>query len=122
MGKPSGKFEGMAIVAVPISQFPAMQAAWSDTLAFRLGQCKIFVSGPTERAVIGWHLSMSHPHRLPTWDEMNFARIKLLPHDVDFVLPMPRLDDDSYVNTHPFCLHIHEAKMVQSWGGNHGLR
>lgn len=37
----------------------------------------------------GVHLTVSHPSRLPTWDELKVARYRLLPDDATFALLMP---------------------------------
>lgn len=53
----------------------------------------------------GWdHVSVSHPFRCPTWDEM--AAIKDLffdAHECVMQLHPPRSE---YVNNHRFCLHL----------------
>jgi len=54
---------------------------------------------------MGWeHVSVSLPHRCPTWEEMSM--IKGLFWDAgDCVIQIhPAIDD--YVNNHPFCLHL----------------
>src|SRR5690606_32119583 len=53
----------------------------------------------------GWeHVSVSHPDRCPTWDEM--AQVKQLfwaPDDAVMQLHVPVRD---HINVHPFCLHL----------------
>ena len=55
-----------------------------------------------------WHVSVSHPRRLPSWDEMRTAREAMTPDHVTmaFILP-PRAQ---YVNIHPNCLHLWQIK------------
>jgi hypothetical protein len=59
----------------------------------------------------GWHLSISHPTRYPTWDEIKAARYDLLPDDCTMGMLLP--PSGEYVNVHPNCFHLHE---VDPWG------
>ena len=52
------------------------------------------------------HLSISHKHRYPTWDEIKRMREKYLPMDKFFVMVFP--PRKHYVNCHPFCFHLWE--------------
>jgi hypothetical protein len=79
------------------------------------------------RAIVGheptavgklWHISISHrnkdgaPDRCPTWDEMKFAKYRLLPPEVDvnMVLIFPKKNTSSpYIDIHPTCLHLWES-------------
>jgi hypothetical protein len=60
----------------------------------------------------GWHLSISFRDRrdaltrYPRWDEIVHAREQLLPHDIDFVMHLPKLGD--YVALHDTTFHLHE--------------
>lgn len=72
-------------------------------------------SSPIERLFVmvgwepglGWHLSISHPDRYPSWDEIRDARYELLPDacTMGLFLP-PRME---YVNVHPNCFHLREV-------------
>lgn len=53
------------------------------------------------------HLSISHPARYPTWDEIAEARYKFLPDALTFALYLPPKAE--YVNLHPNCFHLHEV-------------
>lgn len=55
-----------------------------------------------------WHLSISHPQRYPTWDEMKETRYKLLPDDCYMVQVLPPKRE--YVNFHERCFHLHELR------------
>lgn len=59
----------------------------------------------------GWdHVSVSLPHRCPTWDEM--CQIKDLcwdPEDCVIQYHPPR---SAYVNNHPYCLHLWRNQTV----------
>jgi hypothetical protein len=51
-----------------------------------------------------WHLSISHPERYPTWDEIADARYELVPDEVTMALLLPPRGE--YVNAHPNCFHL----------------
>lgn len=66
------------------------------------GYCRVFVGlEPT-----GWHLSISTPHRNPTWEEIKQARYDLLPHDITMAMILPPVSE--YVNIHNYCFHLHQ--------------
>lgn len=69
---------------------------------FLMGRINIIVSQST----YGWHISISHPKRYPTWDEIADARYALIPNEVTmgFILP-PK---EEYVNLHPNVFHLWE--------------
>jgi hypothetical protein len=64
--------------------------------------CSVVMTREYER----WHQSIAHPRRLPTWDEVAFARYRFLPGDIVAAMVLPPLA--SYVNLHEFCLQINE--------------
>ena len=72
------------------------------TRAYTMGGCRVLVS----KQRVGWHLSVSHPRRLPTWEEMRDARYALIPDEAVMALLMPPRDE--YVNVHEFCLQAYE--------------
>ncbi len=53
-----------------------------------------------------WHISISHPHRYPTWDEIKRSRYELIPDSVFMAMLLP--PKSQYVNVHPNCFHLHE--------------
>ncbi len=53
-----------------------------------------------------WHLSVSHPKRYPTWDELKALRYALLPNNRTFGILFPPAEQ--YVNFHQNCFHLHE--------------
>jgi hypothetical protein len=57
---------------------------------------------PSEQML--WHLSISHEHRYPTWDEIAEVRYELIPDDVTMALLLPPAGE--YVNAHPHCFHL----------------
>ena len=54
-----------------------------------------------------YHLSVSHPRRYPTWDEIKALRYALLPDDKTFAILFPPMAQ--YVNVHSNCFHLHEV-------------
>lgn len=71
--------------------------------AYRAGKIMILVGW---HPVMGWHMSISHPERYPTWDEVANARYKLLPDNMEFGMMLP--PPGAYINIHNFCFHLHE--------------
>jgi len=74
---------------------------------------KVFFVGDEARVFVGiedglWHLSISCPDRYPTWDEIKFARYKLIPDDITMAMLLPPKGD--YVNIHPNCFHLWQVK------------
>lgn len=55
-----------------------------------------------------YHLSISHPDRYPTWDEVAYIRYELTPSDIDMVMFLPKKED--YINIHNFCFQLHQLK------------
>lgn len=80
---------------------------FGDGLLYQMGECRIILSGPAERAQIGWHFSISCEKRNPTWEEQRDARYELVPDDIYMVSVLPPKRE--YVNLHKFCFHWHEA-------------
>jgi hypothetical protein len=72
------------------------------TQAYRLGGCRVLVS----RQRAGWHLSISRPDKLPTWEEVRDARYALVPDEATMALLLP--PQSEYVNVHAFCLQLYE--------------
>ena len=59
----------------------------------------------------GWHVSVSHPRRYPTWDEIHAAWYDLVPgagRDFEGAIILPRQAD--YVNLHKNCFHVHQLR------------
>ena len=80
--------------------------------------CKVFRSGALLALVADketreyqltkrCHISISHPHRYPSWDEISCARYDLLPNDVTMMMYLPPVEE--YVNLHRNCFHLHES-------------
>ena len=81
--------------------------------------CKMYLSGAlkvlladegtAEYKITGrFHLSISHPHRYPKWDEIASARYTLVPNEVTMMMYLPPREE--YVNLHKNCFHLHESR------------
>lgn len=71
---------------------------------FKGGKLSVLVARhPVTQA---WHISIAHPDRYPTWDEIAYARYELIPDDVFMVMALPSKKD--YVNFHNYCFQLHE--------------
>lgn len=67
-------------------------------------KCQVLVSREKPH---GWHLSISHPWRNPTWDEIASARYQLVPDDVSMAMILP--PSAQYVNLHEKCFHLFQC-------------
>lgn len=54
-----------------------------------------------------WHVSVSHPKRYPTWDELSSARERFVPDEITMAMYLPPRSE--YVNLHDTCLHLWQA-------------
>lgn len=72
---------------------------WGKTGGFKFGECYVMVGLES-----GWHLSISHPMRYPTYDEIKEARYKYIPDDVYMAMIFP--PQNEFVNIHPNCFHL----------------
>lgn len=52
------------------------------------------------------HISISHPDRYPTWEEIKDARYNMMGAGVMVAQLLPPLTD--YINIHPNCFHLYE--------------
>lgn len=59
-----------------------------------------------------WHLSVSHPKRNPTWEEIRDLRYALIPNEVMMAMFLP--PRSQYVNAHPYCFHLYEVEVEES--------
>lgn len=97
----------------------ALAANLPGARLFRLGNCGVIVSRdeiPELNIYPRWHLSISHPARYPTWEEIGAARDQLLPPDVCMCIPFP--PRAWWMSIHPNCFHlweIRDAPLVECW-------
>lgn len=73
-----------------------------STKVYELGECTVF----TDLEERGYHMSISHPERLPTWDEIATAWYGTTPKDTEGMLVLPK--PGNYVNIHKFCMQVHQ--------------
>lgn len=60
----------------------------------------------------GWrHLSVSHPYRFPTWNEILRLRNWFFPSEMEVVMVLARRSE--YVNVHPNCFHLWQSACGQ---------
>ncbi len=78
---------------------------------YTLGECKILVTKEGGR----WHLSISHPRRYPTWDEIAEARYRILPREIHAAIPLP--PESEYLNLARNCFHVYEIPALDAIGG-----
>lgn len=51
-----------------------------------------------------WHLSISHPTRHPTWEEIKEARFRFMPGDITVAMLLP--PEELWINEHEHCFHL----------------
>lgn len=56
------------------------------------------------------HISISFPHRCPTWDEMCFVKELFWEPEARVVQFHP--PESEYINNHPYCLHLWRHKKL----------
>jgi hypothetical protein len=82
--------------------------------AYHMGDCNVLVAKEPikirgiEREM--WHLSIAHPHRYPTWEEITFSRYRFLPDEAQMAMLLPPKRD--YVNIHANCFHLYEIDEI----------
>jgi hypothetical protein len=67
---------------------------------FKMGKCNIIIG----QSHLGWHMSISHEDRYPTWDEIADARYELIPNHVTMAFLLPPKEE--YVNLHKHTFHL----------------
>jgi hypothetical protein len=100
---------GLPLVSINTGTLSAVLGSFHK--AYRLGECYVVVGRESidpDATILTkrWHLSISHPDRFPTWNEINEARDRLLPDDVFFCLPHP--PKKYWLSVHPNCFHLWE--------------
>lgn len=74
---------------------------------FDMAECHVLVG----RGPHGWHLSISHPARLPTWEELSEARYRLIPDSAIMAMVLP--SREHYVNINPNVLQLVEVPELE---------
>ncbi len=67
---------------------------------YKMGGCSIILSHSKH----GWHMSIAHPKRYPTWDEIAHARYSLIPNDVPMAMMLP--PQEEFINVHANCFQL----------------
>jgi hypothetical protein len=103
--RPDADLSRLPLRELPAPQSDPMLNAHNDYLwLYRLGECSVIVTREFGR----WHLSIAHPSRYPTWDELAAARYQILPDSVWMIMTLPPRSE--YVNCHRFCFQITETE------------
>lgn len=84
-----------------------LRSPYPGAEAWQYGECRVILSQEWHRGALRWHMSISHPERYPTWDELRDARYTFTPSDVVMVMVLPQ--PEQYVNTHPNVFQLHEC-------------
>lgn len=61
-----------------------------------------------------WHMSISHPKRLPSWEEIKDARKATLPPNIFLCVLFP--PEEFWLNIHDYCMHlwqIEDEKLIE---------
>lgn len=72
--------------------------------AFTMGECRIVRYIDPER---GLTMTVRHPERLPSWDEIKQARYRLLPRELTFCLLLPPPSEYADDPRNPFVIELH---------------
>jgi hypothetical protein len=54
--------------------------------AYEFGECFVIVG---DEPGIGWHMSISHKNRYPSWEEIKEARYRFIPDEVTMAMLLP---------------------------------
>lgn len=79
---------------------PVKMGLEANARRYQMDECSVIVG----KAPKGWHMSISHPSRNPTWEEVRDARYKLVPNGVTMAMLLPPKEE--YVNIHSHCFHL----------------
>ena len=70
---------------------------------YTLGECSVIVTREYDR----WHMSIAHPRRYPTWDEVATARYRAIPANTWMAMMLP--PPAHFVNVHENCFQLVET-------------
>lgn len=89
-----------------------------DLRVYDLDECSVIVCRePDADGALWWHLSIAHPSRYPTWDEIKVARYALTPEDVPMAMILPRTAEYVNVPAQDNVFHLHELRSNE-WTGS----
>lgn len=95
-------------VTNPIMTLPIFKD--SSPKAYKAGKLNIL---HTHDERLGHILSIAHPDRYPTWDEVAYIRYALIPDEVTMAMLLPSRKD--YINIHNYCFILNEFR---EWSGD----
>lgn len=80
---------------------------------WRVGSCTVMVARePRPGGGYGWHISVSHPTRYPTWDEMKMAVYGIpsvkLEEGKTYAQLLGPVGEGEWVNVSDNCFHLYE--------------
>ncbi len=78
-----------------------------DGAMYRHGSARmtVIVSASVERDGRNWlHVSVAHPERMPTWDDLRYVKDIFVGRDRTALQVLPPAA--KHVNQHPYCLHL----------------
>lgn len=109
VGKGHGGNSNLPVIREQTADINPLMLRFSQMLEpgsrfFKMGKVKIILS----HSQYGWHISISHPERYPTWDEIAKARYELIPNDITMAMMLP--PQEEYINIHNFCFQLHEVE------------
>lgn len=87
-----------------IERLPTILPTGQFARHFQKGELKILMTKDEGRC----HISVSHPDRYPTWDELKEIRYDLGPKQKPMAIVLP--PQSAYVNIHQNCFHIWEIR------------
>lgn len=100
--KPSGK---PTIKEVAVSEsIKGLLGGAAELRAFIYGETTILLAKEMGK----WHISISHPQRDPTWEEIKHVRYELVPGNATMAMILPPKSE--YVNLHVHCFHLWEVR------------
>lgn len=89
-----------------------LQGNTTDCLVWKGGGLTVLVSQDLTHHGPLLHMSISHKHRYPTWDEIAAVRYGIIPPHIDMMMMLPQASD--YVAFHPNCFHLWQTP--GEWG------
>lgn len=87
----------------PLVEMRDLPIKVKGTKVYSMGECTVHHRLDEEN---GHYLSVSHPSRYPTWDEVAEARYRLVPDRFVMAMIMPPMKH--YLNIHPYMFNVHQ--------------
>jgi len=88
---------------------------------FKIGPCTVAAGQEFLAGEPRYHMSIAHPRRLPTWDEIKQAKEAMHRHGAlaaerTYVMPFP--PRSAWLSVHPYCFHLWEllnSEIAADW-------